>query len=98
MPIYEFGCPEGHVFDVRLPITSEENSAPCPQCHTTARRLVSLPAFHGGSASARRLIESTQATAYQPGVVSSLPSGRSGGDRRAAPVTRDPRHAKLPRP
>ena len=43
MPIYEFQCSDGHLSEKRLPLTSEEREADCPDCGLTAHRIISAP-------------------------------------------------------
>lgn len=96
MPVYEFRCEASHVHDAVLPIRSTARSRECPECGAEAKRLISAPGLSRAStSSAGRLIERTEATAHEPAVVSAIPSAPS---RRPRPVSRDPRHARLPRP
>lgn len=95
MPVYEFRCEQSHVHELVLPMSSDSRSAICPQCGGSAQRLISAPGLSRANSARARLIEATEGTASAPGVVDRLPSSRA---RRATPVSRDPRHAKLPRP
>lgn len=42
MPIYEFGCPNGHAFDKRVSIEDRDNDVPCEECSSLAVRRFSL--------------------------------------------------------
>ena len=95
MPIYEFQCSDGHLSEKRLPLTSEEREADCPDCGLTAHRIISAPFTRRVDAAKASAVESTQKSAYETEVVRSVPGG---GKKRATPVTRDPQHAKLPKP
>ncbi|MCG7426241.1 zinc ribbon domain-containing protein [Helcobacillus sp. ACRRO] len=95
MPLYEFSCDGGHLTEKLLPISSETRSIACPACDGEATRRISAPAVSTADPTRMKLMDSTQATAHQPQVVSSVPSGLS---QRSTPVTRNPQHQKLPRP
>lgn len=45
MPIYEYKCENGHVFDVIQKITDESLSE-CEECGAPAARVLSAPAIH----------------------------------------------------
>ncbi|SNC63418.1 putative regulatory protein, FmdB family [Kytococcus aerolatus] len=95
MPLYEIRCEAQHDTEVNIPLAQADDPVACPECGTAARRRISSPRIGRGNDPRARLIESTQATAHQPGVVDAIPAS---GNRRPTPVSRDPRHAKLPRP
>ncbi|MEH0147279.1 zinc ribbon domain-containing protein [Corynebacterium sp. Q4381] len=95
MPIYEFKCVDGHVTDMQLPMSSETREINCPDCGSQARRLISAPSVRRVDAGLASAVEATQKSAYEPQVVSSLPSA---GNARVTKVTHNPQHAKLPRP
>ncbi|WP_462418470.1 FmdB family zinc ribbon protein [Kytococcus sp. Marseille-QA3725] len=95
MPLYAVRCAESHESEVTIPLAQADDPIACPDCGATARRLFTSPRLGRGSDPRARLIESTEATAQNPQVVSSVPGA---GNRRPTPVSQDPRHAKLPRP
>lgn len=97
MPIYEFRCSSAHRFEVTLPMSRRDGAQDCPDCGAPAARLIAAPALGRLGSPAARLLESTQASAHSPGVVDAVP-GTGASPRRGTPVTRDPRHARLPRP
>ncbi|WP_247829172.1 zinc ribbon domain-containing protein [Arthrobacter antioxidans] len=67
----------------------------CPTCGEPARRKISAPHVSRTGTSAFRLIDSTERSAAEPGVVSgSLPS--TGRGNSVYPT--NPLHRKLPRP
>ncbi|MDA3647944.1 zinc ribbon domain-containing protein [Saccharopolyspora indica] len=96
MPLYAFRCPEGTEFDLSFAMREVPASVACPACGEPARRRVTAPRLSRAGSAAYRLIDSTAASAHEPAVVTSLPSGPA---RRAAPrVSQNPLHSKLPRP
>ena len=46
MPIYEYECSCGKVFEKLESINSQEKTAPCPQCGATAKRKISVSSYH----------------------------------------------------
>ncbi|WP_374927927.1 FmdB family zinc ribbon protein [Kytococcus sedentarius] len=95
MPLYDIRCEAQHHTELRIPLSQADAPLTCPTCGSDARRLPSSPGLGRSQSTAGRLIDSTRATAHTPGVVDAVPPGRA---QRATPVSRDPRHAKLPRP
>ncbi|MFC0674164.1 FmdB family zinc ribbon protein [Brachybacterium hainanense] len=95
MPLYEFRCESGHVRERALSMHSEERSIVCPECGGESSRLISAPGLSRLGSARARAIGAAEASAHAPAVVDRVPGA---GSRRSAPVTRDPRHAKLPRP
>jgi putative FmdB family regulatory protein len=95
LPIYEFRCENAHRHDHTLPMSRSDSSLPCPECGMESRRILSAPRLGRLGSAEAKLIARTESTAQTPGVVSRVPGA---GNRAAAKVTRDPRHAKLPRP
>lgn len=94
MPTYNFRCESCGRFEGVFAMAEVPASTPCPHCAGLARRLVSNPALMS-SGPAARLIESTQRSAYEPGMVQGAPPRDEAPPPR---VTRNPLHAKLPRP
>lgn len=66
----------------------------CPGCGQTARRTFGSPGLRTLNPRLRRALDASAGSADNPTLVSGVP-GRSP---RATLITRDPRHAKLPRP
>ncbi|OQO95127.1 hypothetical protein B1813_01105 [Saccharomonospora piscinae] len=93
MVIYSYRCAGCGEFDVRLPMGRAGQELPCPVCGAAAARRFGTRGVLRGSAALTRAVEAAEGTAERPGVVSG-PSPRSRGPR----VSRDPRHARLPRP
>jgi hypothetical protein len=93
--MYVFRCNTCGPFDAAFPIGTAPAAAGCPVCSDDSPKLITAPRIgHGGTAYSRA-IEQSMASADRPAVVNgSLP----GSARRPVPVTRNPLHAKLPRP
>lgn len=94
MPLYEFRCPDGDRFEAPFPMSEAPSHTDCA-CGKQARRLIGSPRLSRAGTSAYRLIESTERSAHEPEVVTSIP-----GRGRKSPVryTSNPLHQKLPRP
>lgn len=45
MPVYEYECRAHGVFEELRSLNERQLPAPCPQCRTDARRVVSVPAL-----------------------------------------------------
>jgi putative FmdB family regulatory protein len=46
MPIYEYVCPKCSLkFELKRPFSEASEDAPCPQCHTSAKRVFSSPSI-----------------------------------------------------
>jgi hypothetical protein len=82
------------VFELVRPMAEAGVPTRCVHCDSPARRVFGAPALRGLDPGVRRALDAQSRSADAPEVVTSVP-GRS---RRATPVTRDPRHARLPRP
>jgi putative FmdB family regulatory protein len=94
VPTYAYRCPSGDDFELVRPMAEAADPASCPDCGEDARRVFGGPALRRLDPSLRRALDAGEQSADSPPVVTAVP-GRS---RRATPVTRDPRHARLPRP
>lgn len=94
MPLYDFRCPEGTVFESAFPMAMVPDSMPCPGCQQQARRQMSPPRLSIAGSAEFRLIDSTKRSAHEPEVV----TGRTGAARQATRYTHNPLHQKLPRP
>lgn len=94
MTTYTYRCPDCGPFDAQHALGTAPSEQGCPHCPARARRIITAPRLSLGDGRARRLLDATAATADTPAVVTGLP-GRS---RKPTPITRNPLHAKLPRP
>jgi putative FmdB family regulatory protein len=48
MPIYEWQCGEGHVFEMLAPAGASKRGQRCPGCGAKSKRVISTFAIHGG--------------------------------------------------
>ncbi|TCK24801.1 FmdB family zinc ribbon protein [Pseudonocardia endophytica] len=94
MPTYTHRCPVCGEFDQVRPMSAAGSAAACPDCGAAAPRVFGAPSLRGLDPGVRRALDASARSADAPEVVASVP----GTNRRATPVTRDPRHARLPRP
>ncbi|HZA09237.1 FmdB family zinc ribbon protein [Mycobacterium sp.] len=94
LPRYGFSCGRCGGFDVVQPMVKASAHAVCPGCGETARRVYGSPAVRSLDDGLRRALNASDCSADAPQLVSSVP----GDPRRAARITTDPRHARLPRP
>ncbi|MET0865561.1 MAG: FmdB family zinc ribbon protein [Nakamurella sp.] len=95
MTTYVFRCNGCGSFDAAFPIGTAPSSAACPSCAAASPKVITAPRIARGATGYSRAIEQTMATADRPAVVTgALP----GAARRPTPITRNPLHAKLPRP
>ncbi|MBQ3033940.1 MAG: zinc ribbon domain-containing protein [Deferribacterales bacterium] len=46
MPIYEYQCSCGNIFEKLESINSQDKEASCPKCGNTAKRKISLSSYH----------------------------------------------------
>lgn len=93
MPIYEFRCTACGTFEAPHSMLTVPRASACPGCGTDARRLFSAAGLVSPNSPKARAIDDAARSAETPSVVGAPP--RQG---RGTPVTRDPRHLKLPRP
>jgi putative FmdB family regulatory protein len=94
MATYSYRCVECGDFDHRSAMGSAPASAPCPVCSERARRVFSAPMLARTAPGVAALHQLEERSRHQPPVV----DAPSGAPRRRQPVTRNPLHAKLPRP
>ncbi|GAA1354556.1 zinc ribbon domain-containing protein [Arthrobacter rhombi] len=94
MPLYEFRCPDGDVFEQSHPMDRRPDEASCPTCGQSSRRRMPSPRLSIAGGSAYGLIDATRRSAHEPEVVSTLPTAPR---RRGAGYTTNPLHQKLPR-
>lgn len=93
MPLYEYKCPHCGIFEQQHPMASVPKTVVCTQCSSKARKLISAIGLSQINSTRAKLIDSTNASAHEPQVVTSRP-----GTVKPARVTHNPLHAKLPRP
>jgi putative FmdB family regulatory protein len=49
MPIYEWQCREGHVFEMLAPAVASKRGQRCPSCGAKSKRVISTFAIHDGA-------------------------------------------------
>ncbi|MQA14312.1 MAG: zinc ribbon domain-containing protein [Pseudonocardiaceae bacterium] len=92
MPTYTYRCTEDGTFDVRRAIADRNGREPCPWCGRAASAVFVAPALRRTPAAVRGALTSAERSADAPEVVTVVPPCS-----RATPITRDPRHLRLPR-
>lgn len=95
MPNYRYQCSEGCSFDALFSMADVPEETECRSCGATAQRRITAPHLSGTGSAEFGLIDRAAASAHEPQVVGGLPARGPG---RTQPVTRNPLHAKLPRP
>ena len=93
MPLYDFSCPACGAFEAAYPMPRVPRSRGCPECGAEARRVFSTAGLSRAGTASARAIDAAAASAESPRVVGGPPP-----QGRPTPVSRDPRHLKLPRP
>jgi len=81
MPKYVFDCTECGSFELARPMAESGNQAFCPVCQRAARRVFTPPRLTRLAAPLRGVLESEEASADQPRVVTEK-SGRPLGQHR----------------
>lgn len=95
MATYTYRCDADGRVDVRLPIGTAPDTAPCPRCGGSAARVFTAPLL--GFADRRRMavIDHAESTRYEPEVV----SAPTGARRKRTPMAPpNPAFRGLPRP
>ncbi|HEY4557976.1 MAG TPA: zinc ribbon domain-containing protein [Enteractinococcus sp.] len=97
MPLYDYRCSNGEVFEAFYTMREKPDTMPCPHCGQPA---TSVPPAIGPSklnSTQMRMIDATKETAETPQVVNSI-SGSRTAKRQPTRYTTHPLHQKLPRP
>lgn len=94
MAIYSYRCDGCGPFDHRTPIGTATERVSCPSCSGESRRVFSAPMLSRTTAGVAALHQLEERSRHEPPVVDRI----AGSPRRRQPVTRNPLHAKLPRP
>jgi putative FmdB family regulatory protein len=81
MPVYVFACRECGSFEVARPMAESGSQACCPTCQREARRVFTPPRLSRLAAPLRRALETEEASADEPRVVTEK-RGRPLGQRR----------------
>jgi putative FmdB family regulatory protein len=93
MATYTYRCTLDGPIDVRRPIGTAPATISCPTCGEATPRLITAPMLGLADPARMAVIDRTEASRYEPSVVSTIPTGR----RHPAPRL-DPRTRTLPRP
>lgn len=97
MPLYDYRCPEGDIFEAFFTMHNKPATAACPNCGQEAAGLLPAIGLSKNNSAQMRILDATKATAETPQVVNSI-SGIRTGTHQPTGVTRNPLHHKLPRP
>jgi putative FmdB family regulatory protein len=69
MPVYVFACQECGSFELARPMAEASSRACCPSCQREARRVFTPPRLARLAAPMRRVLETEEASAHEPRVV-----------------------------
>jgi putative FmdB family regulatory protein len=69
VPLYVFACPECGSFEVERPMAESGSRACCPACEREARRVFTPPRLARLAAPVRRALETEEASAHEPRVM-----------------------------
>lgn len=69
MPLYVFACPECGSFEVARPMAEASSRTCCPTCQGEARRVFTPPRLSRLATPVRRALETEEASAHEPRVV-----------------------------
>jgi putative FmdB family regulatory protein len=69
MPVYVFACHECGPFELTRPMAEAGSRACCPTCQREARRVFTPPRLTRLAAPMRRAMETEEASAHEPRVV-----------------------------
>lgn len=97
MPLYDYRCPQGDVFEAFFTMHDKPDTLDCPNCGQRATS--KLPAIGPSkrNSAQMRILDATNATAETPQVVHS-PTGARTGPLHSTRYSTNPLHQKLPRP
>jgi putative FmdB family regulatory protein len=69
MPVYVFSCRDCGPFELSRPMAETGNAAHCPICLHEARRIFTPPGLARLATPVRRVLETEEASAHEPRVV-----------------------------
>jgi putative FmdB family regulatory protein len=69
MPVYVFSCRDCGPFELSRPMAETGNAAHCPICLREARRIFTPPGLARLATPVRRVLETEEASAHEPRVV-----------------------------
>jgi len=70
MPMYVFSCSDCGAFELSMPMADVGPAASCPTCLREARRVFTPPSLRRLAPPVRRAMETEEASAHEPQVVS----------------------------
>jgi putative FmdB family regulatory protein len=94
--IYEYRCDSDGDFELTLPLGTQPQSADCPACGDTAKRVFSAPMLSLAPRAVAAAIDHAEKTRHEPDVVTSLPPRDPRKRTPVLPLT--PALRRLPRP
>src|SRR5699024_373305 len=97
MPLYDYKCPQGDVFEAFFTMLDKPDTLDCPHCGQNASSV--LPAIGPSKLNSdqMRVLDATNATADTPQVVNSVTGSRTT-TQQSTTYSTNPLHHKLPRP
>ena len=95
MPNYSFRCAEGCEYDAMYSMSEVPRQTECPACGALARRVITAPHLSAAGSSAYGLLDRTARRAHEQQMVDRI-TARGAAARQH--VSRNPLHAKLPKP
>ncbi|WP_232666572.1 FmdB family zinc ribbon protein [Pseudonocardia sp. TRM90224] len=93
MATYTYRCGADGPVDVRRPIGTAPETIDCPACGGPSARMITAPMLGLADRGRMAVLDRTEASRFEPPVVSSIPTEPRTRGRRP-----DPRTARLPRP
>jgi putative FmdB family regulatory protein len=69
MPVYEFECVDHGAFELTRPMAQMREPAPCPDCGSLGKRLLSAPSLATGSVIGRRAAAVNERSQHEPRIV-----------------------------
>jgi putative FmdB family regulatory protein len=90
VPLYEFECTTCGPFDVWRLMRESSIPTQCPQCHSTARRVLTPPNLVRTPPAIRKARSLEEKSAHEPDVVVRQAGGQGGSAARKPIVSRHP--------
>ena len=85
MPVYVFTCHECGTFELSRPMSETGKAAQCPVCLREARRVFTPPGLTRLARPVRQALETEEASAHEPRVVTEKPGRPLPRHRSPAP-------------
>ena len=97
MPLYDYRCPEGEVFEAFFLMHDKPDTVSCPRCGQSASSVLPAIGPSKNNSAQVRMLDATNATAETPQIVHSV-AGKRTAKHQPTPNSTNPLHQKLPRP